>query len=82
VREEDNLFTAFDESLAIFEIMFDEHEEIRFYARILLIAITDNDKTAIKESLNTYRVVISEHIKKRRRGFVSLDRKKYYFSSK
>ena len=44
--------------------MSDEHEEIRFYAQILLIAITDNDKTAIKESFNTYRVVISEHIKK------------------
>jgi len=64
VREEDNLFADFDESLEIFRIMFDEHEEIRFYAQILLIAITDNDKTAIKESLNTYRVVISEHIKK------------------
>ena len=64
VREEDNLFAVFDESLEVFEIMFDEHEEIRFYAQILLTAITDNDKTAIKESLNTYRVVISEHIKK------------------
>lgn len=64
VREEDNLFAVFDESLEIFRIMFDEHEEIRFYAQILLTAITDNDKTAIKESLNTYRVVISEHIKK------------------
>jgi len=64
VREEDNLFAVFDESLEIFRIMFDEHEEIRFYAQILLTAIKDNDKTAIKESLNTYRVVISEHIKK------------------
>ena len=64
VREEDNLFPVFDESLEILRIMSDEHEEIRFYAQILLTAITDNDKTAIKESLNMYRVVISEHIKK------------------
>jgi len=64
VREEDNLFAVFDEGLEILEVMSDEHEEIRFYTQILLTAITDKDKTAIKESLNTYRVVISEHIKK------------------
>jgi len=64
VREDDNLFTVFDGGLEILEVMLDEHEEIRFYTQILLTAITDNDKTAIKESLNTYRVVLSEHIKK------------------
>ncbi|MFX0012003.1 MAG: hemerythrin domain-containing protein, partial [Candidatus Hermodarchaeota archaeon] len=64
LKEEDHLFSVLDKKLEILNNMYDEHEEIRFYARILLTAIGDNDNTAIKESLNTYQVVLSEHIKK------------------
>jgi len=44
--------------------MADEHERIRFHAGILLDAVEDNVRTAIKESLNIYKVLISEHIMK------------------
>ena len=64
VKEEEYVFNLLDQKLEILKTMADEHERIRFHARILLDAIEDNVKTAIKESLNIYKVILSEHIMK------------------
>ena len=62
VKEEENIFNLLDQKLEILKTMTDEHERIRFHAGILLDAIGDNVRTAIKESLNIYKVLLSEHI--------------------
>jgi len=62
VKEEENIFNLLDQKLEILKTMADEHERIRFHAGILLDAIEDNVRTAIKESLNIYKVLLSEHI--------------------
>jgi len=64
VKEEEKIFNLLDQKLEILKNMADEHERIRFHAGILLDAIEDNVRTAIKESLNIYKVLISEHINK------------------
>ncbi|MBY9008325.1 MAG: hypothetical protein KGD74_00505 [Candidatus Lokiarchaeota archaeon] len=64
VKEEENIFNIFDQKLEILKTMADEHERIRFHSGILLDAIEDNIRGAIKESLNIYGVMISEHITK------------------
>ena len=64
VKEEENIFNILDQKLEILKTMADEHERIRFHAGILLDAIEDNIRGAIKESLNIYKVIISEHITK------------------
>jgi len=62
VKEEENIFNLLDQKLEILKTMADEHERIRFHSGILLDAIEDNVRTAIKESLNICKVLISEHI--------------------
>jgi len=62
VKEEENIFNLLDQKLEILKTMADEHERIRFHTEILLDAIEDNVRTAIKESLNIYKVLISEHM--------------------
>jgi len=62
VKEEEYIFSMLDQKLEILKTMADEHERIRFHAEILLDAIEDNVRTAIKESLNIYKVLLSEHI--------------------
>ena len=62
VKEEGKIFNLLNQKLEILKIMADEHERIRFHAGILLDAIEDNVRTAIKESLNIYKVLITEHI--------------------
>jgi len=62
VKEEKYIFSVLDQKLEILKTMADEHERIRFHAGILFDAIGDNVRTAIKESLNIYKVLLSEHI--------------------
>ena len=64
VKEEENIFNILDQKLEILKTIADEHERIRFHTGILFDAIEDNVRTAIKESLNIYKVLISEHINK------------------
>jgi hemerythrin-like domain-containing protein len=64
IKEEENIFNILNQKLEILKIVADEHERIRFHVGILLDAIEGNDKGAIKESLNIYGIMISEHITK------------------
>ena len=64
VKEDEMIFNLLDQKLEILKTMADEHERIRFHEGILLDAIEDNVRTAIKESLNIYKVLVSEHISK------------------
>ena len=64
VKEDEKIFPILDQKLEILKTMSDEHERIRFHAGILFDALEDKIKGAIKESLNIYNVLISEHITK------------------
>lgn len=62
-KEEDEIFKYFEDDLGILKILHDEHEKIRFYMKIFLLAIEENDKKAIAESLYGYRALLNDHIK-------------------
>ncbi|MFX1324041.1 MAG: hemerythrin domain-containing protein [Promethearchaeota archaeon] len=62
-KEEDEIFQYFEDDYCILKIIHDEHEKIRFYMKIFLIAIEEKDKKAIAESLYGYRSLLTDHIK-------------------
>ncbi|MFW9867852.1 MAG: hemerythrin domain-containing protein [Candidatus Thorarchaeota archaeon] len=62
-KEENEIFQYFEDDLNILKIMHDEHEKIRFYMKIFLIALEEKDKKAIAESLSGYRTLLNDHIK-------------------
>ncbi|MFW9878924.1 MAG: hemerythrin domain-containing protein [Candidatus Thorarchaeota archaeon] len=62
-KEENEIFRYFDENLDILKIMHDEHEKIRFYVKILMLAMEEKDKKAIAESLYGYKALLTDHIK-------------------
>jgi hemerythrin-like domain-containing protein len=63
-KEEDILFTYFDNDLDILRAMHEEHEIARGHVRAILKTVEGKDKEAIAEHLNAYREILTEHIKK------------------
>jgi len=63
-KEEEVLFGYFDKNLEIIKTMLSEHDTARTHVRAILEAIEKNDKTKVIEHLNSYKELLSEHIKK------------------
>ena len=63
-KEEDILFTYFDESLAIIQAMLADHETARAHVRQLINAVDGQDGDAVAEHLGAYGELLSAHIKK------------------
>ncbi|WP_309493630.1 hemerythrin domain-containing protein [Candidatus Hecatella orcuttiae] len=63
-KEEEVLFKYFDENLEILKTMHADHEKARSHVRSILQAVEEKNGEAVKEHLNAYRELLTEHIKK------------------
>jgi hemerythrin-like domain-containing protein len=63
-KEEEILFTYFDEELDILKVMHADHQKGRSHVKAIGEALETRDKAAIAEHLNAYRDLLTEHIKK------------------
>jgi len=63
-KEEDILFKFFDDNLDILKAMHQDHEKGRAHVRAVIEGVNKRGKEAVKEHLNGYRELLSEHIKK------------------
>ncbi|MEW6335033.1 MAG: hemerythrin domain-containing protein [Thermodesulfobacteriota bacterium] len=63
-KEEEILFTYFDENLEMIKVMREDHRRGRNHVKAILEALERRDKAAIAEHLNGYRELLTEHIRK------------------
>jgi hemerythrin-like domain-containing protein len=63
-KEEDILFGYFDENQDIIKTMRLDHEAGRDHVRSILLALDANDKEGVREHLNGYQKLLTEHIAK------------------
>lgn len=63
-KEEDILFTYFDENLEMIKVMREDHRRGRNHVKAILDALERRDNAAITEHLNGYRELLAEHIRK------------------
>ncbi|MEE8373551.1 MAG: hemerythrin domain-containing protein [Dehalococcoidia bacterium] len=63
-KEEDILLKYFDEGLEIIKTIYEDHETGRAHVRATLQALEDGDKEAVREHLDAYRELLTEHIEK------------------
>ena len=63
-KEEDILFKYFDEKQDIIQVMYEDHKKGRALVKSTLEALAGNDKKTISDNLNSYRELLTEHIKK------------------
>ena len=63
-KEEEILFKYFDENLDIIKSMLEDHTTGRNHVKAVVDGLEREDKEAIVEHLNSYRDLLTEHIKK------------------
>jgi hemerythrin-like domain-containing protein len=63
-KEEDILFTYFDDSEKIFQVIYEDHRIARDHVQEMLTALDKRDVPALSEHLSAYRLLLAEHIKK------------------
>lgn len=63
-KEEKILFNYFDENLTILKVIREDHEKARMHVRVILEALKEGDRDTIIEHMNSYREILTEHIKK------------------
>ncbi len=63
-KEEEILLKYFDENLDIIKTIYEDHDTGRAHVRATLEALAKKDKEAVREHLNAYRELLTEHIKK------------------
>jgi hemerythrin-like domain-containing protein len=63
-KEEEILFTYFDEDLEILRVIRQDHEAGRAHVRAVREAVEGKDAAAAREHLEAYRELLNEHIKK------------------
>lgn len=63
-KEEDILFTYFDDSEKIFQVIYEDHRIARSHVTEMLTALENRDVPALSEHLSAYRLLLAEHIKK------------------
>lgn len=63
-KEEDILFTYFDDSEKIFQVIYEDHRIARNYVKKMLAAIETKDTAALSQHLTDYGLLLTEHIKK------------------
>lgn len=63
-KEEDILFTRFEEGQPMIDVMLADHDEGRAHVQGMLEALERRDREALVEHLEGYRAVLSQHIMK------------------
>lgn len=63
-KEEDVLFTYFDDTEKIFQVIYEDHRIARNHAKEMLSAIERKDVTTLSKHLTDYAKLLAEHIKK------------------
>jgi hemerythrin-like domain-containing protein len=63
-KEEKILFNYFDENLTILKVIREDHEKARMHVRVILEALKEGERDTIIEHMNSYREILTEHIKK------------------
>jgi hemerythrin-like domain-containing protein len=63
-KEEDILFKYFDHKLDILKVMYEDHTQGRSHAKAIAEAVERKDRTALRDHLNGYRELLTEHIRK------------------
>lgn len=63
-KEEDLLFPQFETDQAIIQVMLADHTTGRNLIKEILEALETNDRNVIVQNLNSYRELLTEHIKK------------------
>jgi len=63
-KEEGILFTYFDDSEKIFQVIYEDHRIARNHVKEMLAAIEKKDVPALSEHLTAYGLLLAEHIKK------------------
>ena len=63
-KEEDILFTYFNGSEKIFQVIYEDHRVARNHVKEMLAAVARKDGAALSQHLTDYRLLLSEHIKK------------------
>jgi hemerythrin-like domain-containing protein len=63
-KEEDILFTYFDDSEKIFQVIYEDHRIARNHVKEMLAAIDRKDISILSKHLTAYSLLLAEHIKK------------------
>jgi hemerythrin-like domain-containing protein len=63
-KEEDILFTYFDDSEKIFQVIYEDHRIARNHVKEMLSAIEKKDVASLSQHLTAYGLLLTEHIKK------------------
>ena len=63
-KEEDILFTYFDDSEKIFQVIYEDHRVARNHVKEMLTAIEKKDVDSLNHHLTAYGILLAEHIKK------------------
>jgi len=63
-KEEDILFTRFDETQQILRVMLEDHTAGRSHVKAMLQALEQRDEVILTEHLLAYRDLLTEHIRK------------------
>ena len=63
-KEEDILFTYFDDSEKIFQVIYEDHRIARNHVKEMLTAIEKKDVSSLSQHLTAYGILLTEHIKK------------------
>ncbi len=63
-KEEDILFTYFDDSEKIFQVIYEDHRVARNHVKEMLTAVEKKDVSSLSQHLTAYGILLAEHIKK------------------
>jgi len=63
-KEEGILFTCFDDTSDIFQVIYEDHRQARNHVKAMLAGLETKDETVLKQHLADYRSLLTEHIKK------------------
>lgn len=63
-KEEDILFSYFDENLEIIQVMHEDHNNARGHVRALVQALEKGDSDGVAHNLRAYGEILTQHIKK------------------
>ncbi|MEE4241038.1 MAG: hemerythrin domain-containing protein [Desulfopila sp.] len=63
-KEEDILFTYFNDEEAIFQVIYEDHRTARNHVKLMMAAIEAKDSKSFRDNLTAYAALLTEHIKK------------------
>ncbi len=63
-KEEDILFGYFDDTVEIFQVIYQDHLQARSHVKQMQVAMEKKDEPSLKHHLMAYAILLVEHIKK------------------